>query len=99
MNNAVRVGIVGVSGYAGMELARILAAHPRFAVALAVSDKWAGRALGDCLPVGGSAAAVNVTAQAEGAKQPGLGAIELIFLCTPPEVSLALAPLALDAGA
>ena len=36
------VGIVGVSGYSGIELARIVAGHPRLALALAISDKWAG---------------------------------------------------------
>ena len=41
------VGIVGVSGYSGMELARIVAGHPRLALALAISDKWAGSTLGD----------------------------------------------------
>jgi N-acetyl-gamma-glutamyl-phosphate reductase len=80
-----------------MELARILSTHPRFSVGLAVSDKWAGRTLGDCLPIGGATAAVTVLSQAEGAKQ--LGSVELVFLCTPAEVSLALAPQALDGGA
>ncbi len=36
------VGIVGVSGYSGIELARIVAGHPGLALALAISDKWAG---------------------------------------------------------
>ena len=40
------VGIVGVSGYSGIELARIVAGHPRLALALAISDKWAGTTLG-----------------------------------------------------
>ena len=32
MDNGIRcaVGIVGVSGYSGMELARLVAGHPRF---------------------------------------------------------------------
>ena len=34
-----------------MELARIVAGHPRLALALAISDKWAGSALGDHLPL------------------------------------------------
>ena len=97
MNTAIRVGIVGVSGYSGMELARIVAAHPAFALAWVVSDKWAGRALGDCLPVAEPAATLSVRAQAEGAE--AFGSVDLIFLCTPAEVSLSLAPKALDAGA
>jgi hypothetical protein len=38
-----RAGIVGVSGYSGMELARILASHPYFSLGLVTSDKWAGK--------------------------------------------------------
>src|SRR5258707_704660 len=96
-SQAVRVGIVGVSGYSGMELARILSQHPRLDVAFVVSDKWAGRSLGDCLPVGEPAASLSVLSQAEGIKR--LGTADLVFLCTPAEVSLSLAPQALDAGA
>jgi N-acetyl-gamma-glutamyl-phosphate reductase len=96
-SQAVRVGIVGVSGYSGMELARILSQHPRLRVVFAVSDKWAGRTLGDCLPVAEPSASLTVQSQTEGSKL--LGTADLVFLCTPAEVSLALAPQALDAGA
>src|SRR2546421_506861 len=43
----VGVGIVGVSGYSGIELARLLARHPRFRPAFVTSDRWAGRRLGE----------------------------------------------------
>src|SRR6267378_3006752 len=36
------VGIVGASGYSGLELSRILALHPRVELKLLGSDKWAG---------------------------------------------------------
>jgi N-acetyl-gamma-glutamyl-phosphate reductase len=97
MNEQVPVGIVGVSGYSGIELARLIARHPRFRLQAAVSDKWSGKLLGDVLPVGGSAAGVRCQAQAEvGATFAGLG---LVFFCTPAEVSIALAAPALAAGA
>ena len=96
MNKPCRVGIVGVSGYSGIEAARLVAAHPALALAAAVSDKWAGAAVGAHLPVAGEAAGVKIDAQAEaGASFAG---VELVFLCTPAEVSIALAPLALAAG-
>src|ERR1700690_1169550 len=44
-------GIVGVSGYSGMELARILASHPHFSLGLVTSDKWAGKRLGNHIAV------------------------------------------------
>jgi N-acetyl-gamma-glutamyl-phosphate reductase len=93
----VRAGIVGVSGYSGMELARLLARHPRITVALAVSDRWAGKRLGSKLPVGGAAADVVCTSQEEGLQR--LAGLDLVFLCTPAEASIALAPRALAAGA
>jgi N-acetyl-gamma-glutamyl-phosphate reductase len=97
MNSQVRVGIVGVSGYAGMELARIIAGHPTLKLVSAVSDKWVGQALGDVLPVAGTAAAVRCLAQAEA--EATFSEVELVFFCTPPEVSIALAAPALKAGA
>jgi N-acetyl-gamma-glutamyl-phosphate reductase len=97
MNNSITAGIVGVSGYSGMELARILARHPGFQVTAAISDKWAGRALGDMLPIAGPAAAVRCDAQ--GAAPTRFQGLDVVFLCTPAEVSIALAAPALAAGA
>src|SRR4051812_23402743 len=92
------VGIVGVSGYSGMETARIVAGHPGMALALAVSDKWAGTALGDhlALPAPGGGLLVRPQKDATAAAFAGL---DLVFLCTPAEASIALAPVALEAGA
>jgi N-acetyl-gamma-glutamyl-phosphate reductase len=93
----LRVGIIGVSGYSGMELARLLAGHPRFALALAVSDKWAGDLMGDRLPFGGPSATVRIRPQADAAQ--AMSGLDLVFLCTPAEASLELAGQALVAGA
>jgi len=95
-NVLARVGIVGVSGYSGIETARLVAAHPNLVLAAAVSDKWAGAALGDHLPVSGGAAAVRVVKQADAVG--ACAGLELVFLCTPAEVSIALAPALLEAG-
>jgi len=92
-----KAGIVGVSGYSGMELARILAPHPGFELTLVTSDKWRGKRLGDCLPVAGTAASLDCVTHADGqARFPGL---DLLFLCTPAEVSIAVSPIAIAAGA
>jgi len=97
MNDIVPVGIVGVSGYSGMELARLVARHPRLKLVSAVSDKWAGRAIGDMLPVLGPTAEVRCLAQSDA---PGtFSGVGVTFFCTPAEVSIALAPAALGAGA
>lgn len=95
--NRVTAAVVGVSGYSGMETARILSAHPGFTLALAVSDRWAGERLGDRLPVGDASSGLTVTAQADAVER--LGSVAVVFLCTPAEVSMDLAPRALAAGA
>src|SRR3954462_903934 len=92
----IPVGIIGISGYSGMELARLLAGHPRFSLALAVSDKWAGDTVGDRLPFAGPTASVRIRPQAEAAA--AMAGLELVFLCTPAEASLELAAQALEAG-
>src|SRR6185436_13666888 len=81
----------------GMETARILSAHPGFSLAMAVSDKWAGERLGDRLAISGAGAGLTVTGQADALDR--LGSAAVVFLCTPAEVSMDLAPRALAAGA
>lgn len=46
----LNVGIVGASGYTGVELARILATHPEVKVTAATSRKYAGQMLADVFP-------------------------------------------------
>jgi N-acetyl-gamma-glutamyl-phosphate reductase len=46
----VRVGVLGASGYAGVELLRLAAGHPGFEVAYATADSAAGQLAGDVHP-------------------------------------------------
>jgi N-acetyl-gamma-glutamyl-phosphate reductase len=98
-SGTVRAGIVGVSGYSGMELCRVVAGHPDLALVVAVSDRWGGGSLGDRLPLPPAAAAVQVLDQAGLKAAATPGQVDLWFLCTPAEVSLELAPHLLDGGA
>ncbi|MCL1915347.1 MAG: N-acetyl-gamma-glutamyl-phosphate reductase [Desulfovibrionaceae bacterium] len=50
MSEIIRAGLVGVTGYTGMELARILAAHPVIRLTAVTSREEAGRALEDIYP-------------------------------------------------
>jgi N-acetyl-gamma-glutamyl-phosphate reductase len=93
----VRVGIVGVSGYSGMELCRLIARHPSLSLVAAVSDKWAGQEVGDRLPVDAPTASVRIRRQAEAAE--AVSGLDLVFLCTPAEASIDLAPRVLEGGA
>ncbi|MEY2669395.1 MAG: hypothetical protein RJA59_2033, partial [Pseudomonadota bacterium] len=58
------VAIVGASGYSGLELARIVARHPRLRLASLFSDRWADEAAGARLPLPGPAAALRYLPQA-----------------------------------
>ncbi len=46
----LRVGIIGVAGYGGGELARLLASHPCVTLGYVSSESSSGRTLGDVLP-------------------------------------------------
>lgn len=50
MNTPIRAGLVGVTGYTGMELARILATHPHMRLTVATSRTEAGQRLGQIYP-------------------------------------------------
>jgi N-acetyl-gamma-glutamyl-phosphate reductase len=101
---SVRVGVVGFTGYSGAELCAILQRHPRVAVTLlehrtsaedpaASPDppRTARRPLDH--PLGGLPRRPFSIAELRAADA------RVVFLATPPEVSMALAPQALDAGA
>ena len=46
MSEAIPAVILGASGYVGGELLRLVAVHPRFRLAAAVSDSAAGQPVG-----------------------------------------------------
>ncbi|HBI14344.1 MAG TPA: N-acetyl-gamma-glutamyl-phosphate reductase [Desulfobulbaceae bacterium] len=46
----LRVGIIGVSGYTGVELARILSGHPQVRITVATSRQHAGKFLSEIYP-------------------------------------------------
>lgn len=46
----LKVGIIGVSGYTGVELARILSNHPETEISLATSRQFEGKPLADVYP-------------------------------------------------
>ena len=49
-HETIRVGLVGVTGYTGMELARLLTGHPNMKLTAATSRTEAGKRLGDLYP-------------------------------------------------
>src|SRR5512138_2042227 len=87
--------IVGASGYTGLELTRLAARHPRLRLAALYSDRWSEEAAGARVPLDGPAAALRYRPLAEA----GSADAEVVFLATPADVSAALAPKLLAAGA
>jgi N-acetyl-gamma-glutamyl-phosphate reductase len=57
----MRVGIIGVSGYTGVELLRYLMLHPAVNLTVATARSWAGRSLGSEVPWCGRFAHLTVT--------------------------------------
>ncbi len=85
-------GIVGYRGYSGAELVRILARHPNVTPILLEHRE---DALVPSQPLGASAPR-TAPCTPEAVQSEG---ISIVFLATPPEVSMSLAPALLDAGA
>lgn len=90
------VVVVGASGFSGMELCRLIAAHPAFSLVAAVADRWKGERLGDRVELVGAAAELVVQPQAA-IDEVARGAT-IVALATPAEASLELAPRLLEAG-
>ncbi len=91
----IRVGIVGASGYGGVELIRLLASHPHVQVANVYSSSTEGEWM------------ANVFPHLQGHELPALEAIEakkmsgdndVVFLATPAGVSASLSPQLLEHG-
>ena len=47
---SIRVGVVGAAGYAGIEVVRLVLAHPEFELAAATSDELAGKRIDAVYP-------------------------------------------------
>src|SRR3954467_13009734 len=90
------IAVIGASGYSGMEATRILAHHPSAEVRLVTSDRWQGETIERRTGVAG---AVGKLRYAPPEKVVDLaGECAAALLCTPAEVSLALAPALLAKG-
>lgn len=92
----VPVSILGVSGFAGSELARLVAAHSAFELVGVAADSWRGKLLGECMRLAGPAARLQVSPMADAQKLAGQS--NLVALATPAEASMKLVPELLAAG-
>lgn len=92
---ALRVGIVGASGYSGSVLASILASHRAVDLVFCTSDKRGGEPVGEALHP--TATALRGLRFEPNAAALSLAAgVDLVFLATSAEVSVDLAPRILE---
>ena len=73
------VGIVGASGYAGGELARLLARHPHVRIGCVVSNTFAGKPFSTAFPGLAGTEVGALTCQSQDAVRTGL-AVDFVFL-------------------
>lgn len=90
----VKVGIVGGTGYTGVELLRLLAAHPEVELSVITSRSEAGLPVADMFP--------NLRGHVELAfAEPdpaALAACDVVFFATPNGIAMQSTPELLDAG-
>jgi N-acetyl-gamma-glutamyl-phosphate reductase len=90
------VGVVGGSGYGGAELLRLLAGHPTLRVARVAARTTAGARLAEVFPHLAGTSHAELEIVPAGVDQ--LQGCDVVFLATPHEVSLDLAPALVEAG-
>lgn len=90
----IKVGIVGGTGYTGVELLRLLARHPQVELTAITSRGEAGTAVADLFP----SLRGQVGLRFCDAKDAELAACELVFFATPNGVAMQQARTLIDAG-
>lgn len=80
-------GIIGASGYSGIELTRILLRHSAVKLGFVTSDRWVGQTI--AARTGLSSELAYVSNEHGVASSKG---VDVVFLATPAETSLDLAP-------
>ncbi len=90
----IRVGIVGGTGYTGVELLRLLARHPEVELAAITSRGDAGRPVSDMFP----SLRGHVDLAFSDPAQAGLEQCDAVFFATPNGIAMQQVPALLDAG-
>lgn len=88
----IKIGIVGATGYTGVELVKILSRHPDAEIKFATSDSFVGKKLSDAFPC-----PFDISLIAHDAAP--LGEVDAVFLALPHGASADFAKRALAAGA
>ncbi len=90
----ISVGVVGATGYTGVELLRLLSSHEDVEVKIATSNSEKGKAVSDVFP--GLRSIIDLKFVEHDSKQ--LNSCDLIFFATPHATAMYHAPKLLDQG-
>ncbi|MBE2251068.1 MAG: N-acetyl-gamma-glutamyl-phosphate reductase [Myxococcus sp.] len=85
-----RVGIVGASGFSGLDLTRLLLRHERVTIDFLTSDRWVGQSVQTRTGARVTEGATQYVSVEQGLERAAQ--CEAVFLATPAETSLELAP-------
>jgi N-acetyl-gamma-glutamyl-phosphate reductase len=90
----IRIGIVGGTGYTGVELLRLLAQHPQAEIVAITSRGDAGTAVSGMFP----SLRGRVDLRFEDPAKANLSACDVVFFATPNGIAMQQAPTLLEAG-
>ncbi|MDA8093497.1 MAG: N-acetyl-gamma-glutamyl-phosphate reductase [Betaproteobacteria bacterium] len=90
----VRIGIVGGTGYTGVELLRLLAQHPQAELVCITSRKEEGMAVADMFP----SLRGRVDLKFSAPQSASLGACDVVFFATPNGIAMEQTRALVDAG-
>ncbi len=94
----VKIAVIGASGYAGLELLRLIFAHPNADLVGVTSRKYAGRRLDELFPRFKGAAAADLTFIDPDADAVAATGAEVAFLALPHGVAAGYASSLLEKG-
>jgi N-acetyl-gamma-glutamyl-phosphate reductase len=91
----LKAAVIGGTGYAGVELVRILLGHPHAELTMITSRQYAGRPFSDIYPA--MAGIVNLTCQAF-SEEAVSEAADVVFTALPHKASMGVVPGLIDRG-
>jgi N-acetyl-gamma-glutamyl-phosphate reductase len=90
-----RIAIIGGSGYTGLELIRLVCAHPDLELTYVTSERMAGKRIRDCFPF--LPPSLGLEYQTLNARE-AISQADAFFLALPNGISLSLTPLLRNEG-
>lgn len=91
----IRAGIIGASGYTGVELTRLLSRHPKVEITVATSRQYAGKMISEVYP---SLTAVSGIVCEDVVPENLVDRVDILFTAVPHKTAMDIVPRFLEAG-